>query len=107
MIEIGEIWRRPGPCGWIKIIDVMIPGYPTHDGGAPGVSVQFSGLGKRRTWIWLPQTWFILAHNEAAFALKMLESGRKRTAPGTPISGIDPFADRGPVWPSAPVEVEL
>lgn len=39
--KIGEIWRKRGPIGWLKVVGVQLPGHPGHDGGMFGVSVVY------------------------------------------------------------------
>lgn len=63
----GQIWRKDGPCDWVKIIKVLIPGHPQHDGGAPGCSVVFSNMNGN----WERRGWFILAKDDADFEARM------------------------------------
>ena len=37
----GQIWRKPGPSGWLKIIQILDPDYPNHDGGLYGAMVAY------------------------------------------------------------------
>ena len=77
MIERGEVWRKSGPCGWIKIVRVQMPDHPNYDGGAPGCSVRFStGRGG-----WKRRTWFVLAANEQDFDRQMRADNRTRVRP--------------------------
>jgi len=51
---VGQTWRKHGPEGWIRIVGIMMDGFPGYDGVLPGVSVQFrSWKGK-----WLADRWF-------------------------------------------------
>jgi hypothetical protein len=40
-IEVGQVWRKLGPLGWIKITHIEDPNYPDYDGGLIGVGVIF------------------------------------------------------------------
>lgn len=54
----GQVWRKAGPVGAIKVVRVMLPGEDGYDGGAPGISVRSTQLGAhsvtwgKRTWFW-------------------------------------------------------
>ena len=37
----GQIWRKHGPYGWLKIIQILDPEYSGHDGGLPGSVVVY------------------------------------------------------------------
>jgi hypothetical protein len=37
--EVGQIWRKAGPCDWFCIRRVQMPGAPGYDGGVSGCSV--------------------------------------------------------------------
>ena len=37
----GQIWRKHGPYGWLKIIQILDPEYPRHDGGCHGARVVY------------------------------------------------------------------
>ncbi|WP_045861713.1 hypothetical protein [Teredinibacter purpureus] len=58
-LESGQVWRKTGPIDAIKIVRVMMPGHQEHDGGANGVSVRSTIIGKagvnwaRKTWFWM------------------------------------------------------
>jgi len=71
--QVGNIYRKAGPCGWVEIVRVQMPGHENYDGGFPGCSVQFS-TGKGR---FERRTWFCPAANDAEFEKLMAESNRK------------------------------
>jgi len=31
--RVGEVWRKPGPCGVLKIVRLQFFGEPDYDGG--------------------------------------------------------------------------
>ena len=77
MIRPGDVWRKAGPCDWVKGVRVQMPDHPNYDGGAPGCSVRFStGFGG-----WKRRTWFYMAANEADFERRMREDNRTRLRP--------------------------
>ena len=59
-LERGQVWRTRGPCGWIRIESVVLPGRPEYDGGAPGV--QYRSRSREGKW---GQSWFMVARDEA------------------------------------------
>lgn len=105
-IAIGDIWRKDGPCDWIKVVGITLPGFNEWDNGAPGVSVVMSGYKRKGGWQWLAQGWFVLANSPDDFARRMIESGRYAAPHGEPIVGIDP-PYTGEEWPVQPMEVQL
>ena len=40
-LEEGQIWRKQGPYGWLKILQILDPEYKGYDGGLPGARVVF------------------------------------------------------------------
>ncbi len=60
-LYVGQVWRKHGPCDWLRIKAIHLPDYPGADGGAPGVSVQFRHWKGR----WRSQRYFFLANNQA------------------------------------------
>jgi len=51
----GQVWRKRGPFGWIRVDRIMLPGHRHDDGGMPGVSVCVrSGIGKWGDSIFIP-----------------------------------------------------
>jgi len=40
-IEVGQIWRKQGPYGWLKIERILAPGYPDYDGGLSGCVARY------------------------------------------------------------------
>lgn len=74
MVKVGDIWRKAGPCDWIKVVRIQMPGHAGYDGGLPGCSVRctnFKGNFERRTW-------FYTVKNDADFEKQMTESYRER-----------------------------
>jgi hypothetical protein len=37
----GQIWRKRGPHGWLKILQILDPEYPDYDGGCHGARVVY------------------------------------------------------------------
>lgn len=53
--KVGDIWRKDGPCDWIKIVGIQWRGYPGYDGALQGISVVFTnGRGN-----WGRKQWFV------------------------------------------------
>lgn len=80
MVQIGNVYRKAGPCDWVKIVRVQMPGHENYDGGLPGCSVRFStgnGGFERRTW-------FYPAIDDADFERKMKESCCELVTPNGP-----------------------
>lgn len=40
-IKEGQIWRKRGPHGWLKIIQILDPEYQRYDGGCHGARVVY------------------------------------------------------------------
>jgi hypothetical protein len=40
-IKEGQIWRKCGPHDWLKIIQILDPEYPGHDGGKHGAMCRY------------------------------------------------------------------
>lgn len=58
-LDVGQVWRKCGPVGAIRIIRVMQPGRPEYDGGLPGISVVQTQIGDRSTRVhWSRQSVF-------------------------------------------------
>lgn len=85
MIEVGDIWRRCGPCEWVRVMEVHLPGYDNYDGALPGVSVNFtSSRGK-----WLKRRWFIACKDEAQFVTEMEKMFRWKVPAETKVENFD------------------
>lgn len=74
MVKVGDVWRKEGPCDWIKVVRVCLPDCPGHDGGAPGCSVRLTNWRGN----WERKTWFYPAKDSAEFERLMSESFRKK-----------------------------
>lgn len=59
-----QVWRKAGPVDALKIIRVMFPGHPEHDGAAQGISVRPTVIATGGRVTWSRKTWFKLG-NEA------------------------------------------
>ncbi len=40
-LKEGQVWRKEGPHGWLKILQILDPEYPKHDGGLHGARVTY------------------------------------------------------------------
>ena len=40
-LQEGQVWRKRGPYGWLKILQILDPEYEGYDGGLPGARVVF------------------------------------------------------------------
>lgn len=40
-IKVGQVWRKQGPYGWLKIERILAPGHPDYDGGLPGCVARY------------------------------------------------------------------
>ena len=40
-IKEGQTWRKQGPYDWLKIIQILDPDYPGHDGGKHGARCNY------------------------------------------------------------------
>ncbi len=72
-LETGDVWRHAGPCGWIRIVHVTMPGYPDEQ-GMPGFSfieTIFSGRWSRQK-----RGWFAVCRSTADFLKHMEEHCR-------------------------------
>ena len=38
-IEEGQVWRKEGPYGWLRVERIVAPNYPEYDGGLPGATI--------------------------------------------------------------------
>jgi len=83
MVQVGNIYRKSGPCDWVKIVRIQMHGHENYDGGSPGCSVRFStgkgGFHRR--------TWFYPAKSDADFEKLMAESNRRLVTPNEKVSG--------------------
>ena len=68
----GDVWRKSGPCDWVKVLRVQMPGVPGYDGGLPGCSVVFSNWKGN----WQRKSWFIPASDTANFEKQMTDDFR-------------------------------
>jgi len=75
-MKVGDIWRKRGPVGWLKIVRIQMPGFTGYDGALPGCSVRFTNINGK----WERNTWFFPAASESDFAEKMRESFRFKAA---------------------------
>lgn len=75
-VEVGQVWRSGGPCGWVRVEAIELPDHPGYDGGAPGIVVRYRECDGR----W-GNTMFWLARDDA-HALHLLQS---HNYPRTPV----------------------
>jgi len=75
-VKPGAVWRKDGPCDWLRVERLMLPGEPGYDGGLAGVSVKpgRSVGGKFRAS--RGPSWFVPARSRSAFARHMRLSCR-------------------------------
>lgn len=70
----GEIWRKPGPIGWCKIVGNQTPEAPNYDGGLSGFSVQYGNFSRKTKRIyWRRLTLFVAVKSYAEFVREMKE----------------------------------
>jgi hypothetical protein len=74
LVMPGDVWRKNGPCNWVKVIRVQMPHNPNYDGGLPGCSVVFSNWKGN----WQRKSWFIAAKDNAQFEKRMTDDFRFR-----------------------------
>lgn len=67
LVMVGDVWRKKGPCDWVKVLRVQMPHNPAYDGGLPGCSVVFTSCKGN----WGRRSWFIAAENTTEFEKKM------------------------------------
>jgi len=68
----GDVWRKKGPCDWVKVLRVQMPHNPDYDGGLSGCSVVFTnGNGN-----WERKSWFYPAKNSDDFKKQMIDGFR-------------------------------
>jgi len=70
----GDVWRKAGPCGWVKVLRVQMPHNKNYDGGAKGCSVKFTNINGN----WERKSFFILANDSADFERQMIDGFRRR-----------------------------
>ena len=68
----GDVWRKKGPCDWVKVLRVQMPHNPCYDGGLPGCSVVFTNIKGN----WQRKSWFIAANNTEEFEKRMTDDFR-------------------------------
>ena len=73
-LKSGQVWRKMGPIDALKIVRVMMPGHAEHDGGANGVSVRPTVIGRGGKVTWSSRTWFWLG-NEGQIHARLQEHG--------------------------------
>jgi hypothetical protein len=72
LVMPGDVWRKRGPCDWVKVLRVQMPHNPDYDGGLPGCSVVFTNCKGN----WQRKSWFIAAKDSASFEKKMTDDFR-------------------------------
>lgn len=72
LVMPGDVWRKNGPCDWVKVLRVQIPHNPDYDGGLPGCSVVFTNFKGN----WQRRSWFIAAKNTVEFETQMKDDFR-------------------------------
>lgn len=72
LVMPSDVWRKNGPCDWVKVLRVQMPHNPNYDGGLPGCSVVFTNCKGN----WQRKSWFIAAKNTADFEKQMAEDLR-------------------------------
>jgi hypothetical protein len=53
--KIGDVWRKHGPCDWVKIVSRQWDGFPEYDGALKGCSIVMTNLNgnwKRQGVFW-------------------------------------------------------
>lgn len=73
-LQKGQVWRKMGPVDALKIVRVMLHGHPDHDGGANGVSVRPTVVGRGGKVQWSSKSWFWLG-NEIQIHARLKEHG--------------------------------
>jgi hypothetical protein len=71
-LKIGQVWRKHGPQGWIKIVGFQLPDYPDYDGGMKGVSI----IKRWPSGDWAKGRWFHPAKDEDDFIKNMKDTCR-------------------------------
>lgn len=79
MIQVGDVFRKAGPCDWARIVRVQLPDHAGYDGGLPGCSIKVTGISGR----YERRTWFFPAADEADFRAKMASQCRYQDKPAT------------------------
>ena len=74
LVMPGDIWRKNGPCDWVKVLRVQMPHDPNYDGGLRGCSVVSTNCKGN----WQRRSWFIAVNDTAAFERWMAEDFRFR-----------------------------
>lgn len=75
-LEPGQVWRKHGPVGALKIERILLPGFPDYDGASPGVSCRHSKIGRYGRIVWERGTWFHPAGSQEDFWQQMKVSHR-------------------------------
>lgn len=73
-LQCNQVWRKMGPVDALKIVRVMMPGHREYDGGASGISVRPTVLGKAGRVQWSSKTWFWLG-SESQIQARLMEHG--------------------------------
>lgn len=73
-LQRGQVWRKMGPVDALKIVRVMMPGNPEHDGGANGISVRPTVVGRGGRVQWSSRSWFWLG-DETQIHARLKEHG--------------------------------
>ena len=73
-LQRSQVWRKMGPVDALKIVRVMMPGRVEHDGGANGISVRPTVIGRGGKVKWSSKTWFWLG-NERQIHARLQEQG--------------------------------
>ena len=71
--KIGDVWRKDGPCDWVKVKSRQWPGYPEYDGGLRGASVVLTNHKGN----WCRKRCFMPASTPDAFAVLMKDHCRE------------------------------
>lgn len=77
----GEIWRKQGPIGWLKIVRDLTPDGVDYDGGCPGFSVRYGNYSITLKRPVFRKTVFISCRNYDEFVEKNHKECRHLTGP--------------------------
>ena len=85
-LSAGQVWRKHGPCDWLRVNRIMLPNTEHDDGGLPGVSFDALARGGKRK---KPMGWFVPGMTEAAIIRWLANSGRsvESNAKALPLAG--------------------
>lgn len=74
VVSVGDVWRRNGPCDWVKVTRIEMPENINYDGGLAGCSI----IKTNSNGNWKRKPVFFPARTSREFNELMVRQGRMK-----------------------------